>query len=80
MTTATTIRNGSVAKIHITQLDGARIETWYDRKSVNWISQLKDSDDNQIGHAEFDGHKGGLSRSIEMLAARWSDTPKAGAK
>lgn len=33
------------------------IETWYDRKSRNWITQHKDSNRNQIGNASFSGNK-----------------------
>lgn len=37
--------------------DGQSVYTWYDRQSRNWITQLRDSQKNQIGNAEFSGNK-----------------------
>lgn len=44
----------------ITKLrDGWRVETWWDRRSRNWITQLKDENGYQVGHAGFSGNKDG---------------------
>lgn len=33
--------------------DGTEVETWYDRRSRNWITVHKDKIGNQIGDADF---------------------------
>ena len=36
--------------------DGTEVETWYDRRSRNWITVRKDKSGNQIGDADFAGN------------------------
>lgn len=43
------------------------IESWYDRKSRNWITQVKDHEGNQIGDAHYNGTKSGKQYSEKML-------------
>jgi hypothetical protein len=33
------------------------IETWWDATSRNWVTQIKDTEGNQIGSALFAGNK-----------------------
>lgn len=35
--------------------NGFTVETWYDRRSRNWITQTKDAEGNQVGEASFGG-------------------------
>lgn len=45
---------------NLIKLDSGRsIETWYDRRSRNWITQLLDEDQCQLGNAEYSGTKEG---------------------
>jgi hypothetical protein len=37
--------------------NGHVVESWYDRKARIYITQVKDTDGNQIGDAEMDGAK-----------------------
>jgi hypothetical protein len=37
--------------------NGYTIETWYDRKTRNWISQVLNENHYQLGNAEFSGNK-----------------------
>lgn len=39
-----------------TQQGTMTVETWWDRHSQNYITQLLDADDNQIGDASIDGN------------------------
>lgn len=32
-------------------------DLWYDRHTRSWVAQLKDSDGNQVGDAEYTGRK-----------------------
>ena len=43
-------------KKHITN-DGLSVETWYDRASRNYLTQIKDPEGNQIGSAFWAGNK-----------------------
>ena len=33
------------------------VETWWDKTSRNWVTQIKDAEGNQIGSALFAGNK-----------------------
>lgn len=33
------------------------VDTWYDRTSRNWITQIKDAEGNQVGSALFAGNR-----------------------
>ena len=46
-----------IAKMITTFENGHIIDTWYDRKTRNWITQLRDSNDYQVGDAIFSGNK-----------------------
>lgn len=54
------------------------VETWYDRQSCNWITQIKDAEGNQIGDALFSGtrdsatcdHKSAVKRAWEIVDER----------
>jgi hypothetical protein len=37
------------------------VETWYDKRSRNWITQIKDFGGGQIGDAQFAGDAGGAA-------------------
>ena len=50
------------------------IEYWYDRRSRNWIVQLKDKDDNQIGEAFYSGTR---SDCLSIVKSKTIDYPKA---
>lgn len=50
--------------------NGYKVTSWYDRSERSWVSQLLDADGNQIGEAEFDGHRDGLPYSRETLTDR----------
>jgi hypothetical protein len=43
------------------------IVSWYDWHSHNYITQLKDENDNQIGDAAYDGSSKARNYSIKML-------------
>ena len=47
--------------------DGGKIETWYDRPSRSWVSQRKDAAGNQVGEAQYDGHRDAVPYSRDML-------------
>lgn len=32
------------------------VDTWFDRQSRSWVTQLKDGDGLQVGDAEYDGN------------------------
>lgn len=42
---------------HETSVFGGTVETWYDRQTRNWVTQLKDTKGNQVGDAAFSGTK-----------------------
>jgi hypothetical protein len=41
----------------ITPTQKFTVETWFDRSSRNWITQIKDLDGNQVGDALFAGRR-----------------------
>lgn len=41
----------------ITPTEKFTVETWFDRSSRNWITQIKDLDGNQVGDALFAGRR-----------------------
>lgn len=41
-------------KPHV-RADGMSVETWWDRRSRNWVTTIRDKDRNQIGDADFGG-------------------------
>ncbi len=41
----------------ITPTEKFTVETWFDRSSRNWITQIKDLDGNQVGDAMFAGRR-----------------------
>lgn len=45
------------------------VETWYDWTSRNWITQIKDGED-QLGDAEFSGHKPGAMADHKYAVAK----------
>lgn len=50
--------------IMLTELPGGgKVETWYDRRSRNYVTQLKDSEGNQVGEAEYSGTRAGANLS-----------------
>lgn len=53
------------------QLDGEvtamKIESWYDRKTKNYITQAKDDEGNQIGEALISGNKEDRKADVEAL-------------
>ena len=55
-------------KIHLS--GGYYIETWYDRHTRSWVSQLKDREGSQLGDAEYSGTKAGVPVSQELLKNR----------
>lgn len=55
--------------------NGYKVTSWYDRSERSWVSQLLDADGNQIGEAEFDGHRDGLPYSRETLTDRAKALP-----
>jgi len=38
-----------------TKVEGGLVETWYDKPTRSWVSQIKDANGNQIGSAEYTG-------------------------
>lgn len=38
-----------------TKVAGGSVETWYDKPTRSWVSQIKDTNGNQIGDAEYTG-------------------------
>lgn len=63
----------AVGKFNTILLPGGwRVETWYDRHTRNWVSQLKDDNGNQVGDATYDagGNGKAISRSRRMLCDR----------
>ncbi len=49
---------------------GWTIETWYERTSMSWVSQLKDERRNQVGEAYYDGHSSHVPSSRQSLIDR----------
>ena len=49
------------------RVNGKWVDKWYDRKSQNWIIQLKDKEENQIGNAEIVGNKVDAQRTKEEM-------------
>jgi hypothetical protein len=47
-------------KRKITLESGRTVESWYDRKSRNWVTQLKENG-NQVCDAEFSGTKNSVT-------------------
>lgn len=56
-----------MAKIITLDMGGHTIETWYDRHTRSWISQLKDPNGAQLGDAEYAGTKAGIAIGVELL-------------
>lgn len=44
-----------------------RIESWYDKKSKSWVTQVKDENDFQVGDAHYNGTKAGRDFSEKQL-------------
>lgn len=44
-----------------------KIESWYDRKTKNYITQAKDDEGNQIGEALISGNKEDRKADVEEL-------------
>lgn len=38
-----------------TEIEGGKVETWYDKPTRSWVTQVKDADGNQVGEAEYTG-------------------------
>jgi hypothetical protein len=38
-----------------TKVEGGLVETWYDKPTRSWVSQIKDTNGNQVGSAEYTG-------------------------
>lgn len=51
-----------------------KIESWYDRKTKNYITQAKDDEGNQIGEALISGNKEDRKADVEELRRRY-ETP-----
>lgn len=52
--------------------DGWYVETWYDKHTKNWISQLKDNNGFQIGDAEYDGTSLSVTISQKKLVDQFN--------
>ncbi len=48
------------------QIGEFTVETWYDRQSRNWITQLKDQNNNEIESA-YSGSKDGARFDFKQL-------------
>jgi len=47
--------------------NGNMVNGWYDRLSRNWIVQVKDDEETQIGDAEYSGSRGSFENSMQRL-------------
>jgi hypothetical protein len=47
--------------------NGNTVDGWYDRLSRNWVVQVKDSEETQIGDAEYSGSRGSFENSMQCL-------------
>ena len=47
--------------------NGNTVDGWYDRISRNWVVQVKDSEETQIGDAEYSGSRGSFENSMQCL-------------
>lgn len=52
----------------------AKIVYWYDRRTRNWVTQLLDSEGNQIDDAIYDGDRVSLARTLAWCAVDHPDT------
>ena len=52
-----------------TEIKTHTVETWYDRRSRLWITQLKDAEGNQIDGASFSGNKAGAEINHQAKVA-----------
>lgn len=55
------------------------VSTWYDRRSCNWFTQLKDEAGNQIGDASIDGTRASVAYSFRDAIRRALDIEMEGA-
>lgn len=54
-------------------IDGAYVETWWDRDSQNWVTYLKTPTGYQVGDAVFDYRKSSAMRSHGLMIERADD-------
>jgi hypothetical protein len=47
--------------------NGNTVDGWYDRLSRNWVVQVKDNEETQIGDAEYSGSRGSFENSMQCL-------------
>lgn len=52
--------------------DGFCVETWYDKHTRSWISQLKNKEGDQIGDAEYDGTSLSVTTSQKKLVDQFN--------
>ncbi len=50
-----------------------QVDTWWDRYSRNWITQVKDMDGNQIGDADYSGNRYGADITHERTVRKLRD-------
>jgi len=44
------------------------VDQWYDHHTRSWVTQLKDSEGNQVGEAEYDG-----TRESAEVSREWKE-------
>jgi len=50
-----------VNRLVVDPVTGSSVETWWDRYSRNWVTQTKDAEGNQVGHADYTGERLGAA-------------------
>lgn len=51
--------------------NGFTLTTWYDHNTRSWITRVLDAEGNQVGNAEYDGHRAGVDFSRKLFFSKY---------